>query len=77
MGAPLNVNPIQLDIQDDVSIDHCRKAIEQLFGRLDILINNAGKQEARDQDLYEYMGRMSLTLALLKEPMELKSPSKV
>lgn len=42
MGAPLNVNPIQLDITDDRSIDHGVKAIEQLFGRLDVLINNAG-----------------------------------
>lgn len=41
MGAPLNVNPIQLDIKDDISIDQCYKAIEQHFGRLDILINNA------------------------------------
>lgn len=42
MGAPLNVNPIQLDITDDRSIDHCVKATEQHFGRLDVLINNAG-----------------------------------
>jgi NADP-dependent 3-hydroxy acid dehydrogenase YdfG len=42
MGAPLNVNPIQLDITDDESIEHCYKTIEQMFGRLDILINNAG-----------------------------------
>ncbi|KAK5957771.1 hypothetical protein OHC33_000960 [Knufia fluminis] len=42
MGAPLNVNPIQLDITDDRSIEHCVKAIEQVFGRLDVLINNAG-----------------------------------
>jgi len=42
MGAPMNVNPIQIDITDDKSIDHCVKAIQQLFGRLDVLINNAG-----------------------------------
>jgi len=42
MGAPLNVNPIQLDIVDDESIQHCYLAIEQHFGRLDVLINNAG-----------------------------------
>lgn len=42
MGAPVNVNPIQLDITDDKSIDQAVKAIEQHFGRLDILINNAG-----------------------------------
>lgn len=42
MGAPVNVNPIQLDITDDQSVDHASKAIEQHFGRLDVLINNAG-----------------------------------
>jgi NAD(P)-dependent dehydrogenase (short-subunit alcohol dehydrogenase family) len=42
MGAPMNVNPIQLDITSDKSIELCFKTIEQYFGKLDILINNAG-----------------------------------
>jgi NAD(P)-dependent dehydrogenase (short-subunit alcohol dehydrogenase family) len=42
MGAPRNVNPIQLDITDDDSIEHAYLAIEQHFGKLDVLINNAG-----------------------------------
>lgn len=42
MGAPLNVNPIQLDVTDDASIEHCYLAINQHFGKLDVLINNAG-----------------------------------
>lgn len=42
MGAPANVNPIQLDITDDQSIEQCYLAIEQYFGKLDVLINNAG-----------------------------------
>ncbi|KAI1612516.1 hypothetical protein EDD37DRAFT_310205 [Exophiala viscosa] len=42
MGAPRNVNPIQLDITDDKSIEQCYLAINQHFGKLDILINNAG-----------------------------------
>jgi len=42
MGAPINVNPIQLDITDDESIEHCFLAINQHFGKLDVLINNAG-----------------------------------
>lgn len=42
MGAPANVNPIQIDITNDHSIEMCIKAIEQHFGRLDVLINNAG-----------------------------------
>lgn len=39
MGAPSNVNPIQIDTADDQSIDHGVKAIEQHFGRIDVLIN--------------------------------------
>ncbi|EXJ94854.1 hypothetical protein A1O1_03252 [Capronia coronata CBS 617.96] len=42
MGAPTNVNPIQLDITDDKSIEQCYLAINQHFGKLDVLINNAG-----------------------------------
>ena len=42
MGAPRNVNPIQLDITDDESIEHCFLAIQQNFGKLDVLVNNAG-----------------------------------
>jgi len=42
MGAPRNVNPIQLDITDDESIEHCFLAVEQHFGKLDVLVNNAG-----------------------------------
>ncbi|EXJ60381.1 hypothetical protein A1O7_04533 [Cladophialophora yegresii CBS 114405] len=42
MGAPLNVNPVQLDITDDESIEHCLLAVQQHFGKLDVLINNAG-----------------------------------
>lgn len=41
MGAPQNVNPIQVDLTSDRSIDFAAKAIEQHFGRLDVLINNA------------------------------------
>jgi NAD(P)-dependent dehydrogenase (short-subunit alcohol dehydrogenase family) len=42
LGAPINVNPIQLDIEDDQSIEHAVLAIQQIFGKLDVLINNAG-----------------------------------
>ncbi|KAK5446419.1 hypothetical protein LTS15_009758 [Exophiala xenobiotica] len=56
MGAPRNVNPIQLDITDDQSIEHCYLAIQQHFGRLDVLINNAGtagRQHPADATLRE------------------------
>ena len=42
LGAPENVNPIQLDVTSDESIGACVKAVEQKFGRLDVLVNNAG-----------------------------------
>lgn len=47
LGAPVNVNPIQLDITDDESIEHAYLTIAQMFGKLDILINNAGKLRSR------------------------------
>lgn len=43
IGAPANVNPMQLDITDDESIEHAYLTIAQMFGKLDILINNAGE----------------------------------
>lgn len=42
LGAPINVNPIQLDIEDDESIERAFLAVQQIFGKLDVLINNAG-----------------------------------
>ena len=48
MGAPLNVNPMQLDITDDESIEHAYLTIAQMFGKLDVLIHNAGKVGIRD-----------------------------
>ena len=43
LGAPANINPIQLDVTDDESIEHAYLTIAQMFGKLDILINNAGE----------------------------------
>ena len=42
LGAPLNVNPMQLDVTDDESTQHALLTIRQHFGKLDVLINNAG-----------------------------------
>ncbi len=42
MGAPANVNPMQLDVTDDESIEHAYLTVAQMFGKLDILIHNAG-----------------------------------
>jgi NAD(P)-dependent dehydrogenase (short-subunit alcohol dehydrogenase family) len=38
------VVPIQIDIEDDASIDKLSKDIEAKYGKLDVLVNNAGKQ---------------------------------
>ena len=41
-----NVHPIQLDVTDQTSIDAAAKQIRTEFGRLDILMNNAGISRA-------------------------------
>ncbi|KNG45316.1 NAD(P)-binding protein [Stemphylium lycopersici] len=42
------VSIVQLDANDDSSIENATKTIEQDFGRLDVLINNAGVCPERD-----------------------------
>jgi NAD(P)-dependent dehydrogenase (short-subunit alcohol dehydrogenase family) len=37
-----DVVPIQIDIEDDASIENAFKEIESKYGRLDSLVNNAG-----------------------------------
>ena len=37
------VIPIQIDIEDDASIDAAVKEVESRYGRIDTLLNNAGK----------------------------------
>ena len=43
MGAPMNVNPMQLDVTDDESIEHAYLTVAQMFGKLDVLVHNAGE----------------------------------
>ena len=73
LGAPTNINPIQFDVTDDASINHCFKAIEQHFGRLDVLINNASTA-SRDlsggRDL-ETGGKSSTTATTSMSPAQL------
>jgi NAD(P)-dependent dehydrogenase (short-subunit alcohol dehydrogenase family) len=38
----LKVAPVQLDVTDEQSIEAARRAVEEQFGRLDVLVNNAG-----------------------------------
>jgi NAD(P)-dependent dehydrogenase (short-subunit alcohol dehydrogenase family) len=37
------VVPVQIDIEDDASIQSLRKEVESQYGRLDVLVNNAGQ----------------------------------
>jgi NAD(P)-dependent dehydrogenase (short-subunit alcohol dehydrogenase family) len=37
------VVPIQIDIEDDVSIEKAFKEVESKYGRIDTLVNNAGR----------------------------------
>lgn len=38
-----HIVPVQLDIEDDASIQALSAKVESTYGRLDILVNNAGK----------------------------------
>jgi len=42
MGSPSNVTPVELDITSDASITAAAQHIETTYGKLDVLINNAG-----------------------------------
>lgn len=42
LNHPSNVSPIPLDVTSDASIEACRQTIEEDYGHLDLLINNAG-----------------------------------
>ncbi|KAI9152382.1 Short-chain dehydrogenase/reductase tropE [Paramyrothecium foliicola] len=39
-----NIRPVQIDIQDDKSIDALFNEVKGTYGKLDVLINNAGTQ---------------------------------
>lgn len=43
-----NVVSIQIDIEDDASIENAFKEIESKYGRVDTLINNAGMLQERN-----------------------------
>ena len=42
LPAGISVSPIQLDVTSDTSIAECVDSISKEYGRLDVLINNAG-----------------------------------
>lgn len=74
----------QLDISDESSIERIRTSIDEEFGELDILVNNAAiaykgsdptpfKDQARTTMAINFFGTLSVTKALL--PLLRKSPS--
>ena len=65
---------LDLDLADLESVDHCAQTVRQRFGRLDLLINNAGvmapprqcsRQGHELQFATNHLGHMALTRALL------------
>lgn len=62
------VHPIQLDVTDQASIDAAAEQISKNFGRLDILMNNAGVSRASaDATFEEAMSKNLLTAAPLAD----------
>lgn len=65
-----DVHPIQLDVTDAASIHAAVAQVEQLFGRLDILINNAAISRANGQEsesMQDYIQRSRATLISVDE----------
>lgn len=65
-----DVHPIQLDVTDEASIRAAVAQVEQQFGRLDILVNNAAISRANGQDtetMQDYIGRSRATLIPVEE----------
>lgn len=65
-----DVHPIQLDVTDNASIRAAVTQVEQQFGHLDILINNAAISRANGQEsetLQAYIQRSRATLISVEE----------
>lgn len=65
-----DVHPIQLDVTDEASIRAAAALVEQKFGRLDILINNAAISRANGQHtetMQDYIKRSRATLISVDE----------
>ncbi|KJS15103.1 MAG: dehydrogenase [Hoeflea sp. BRH_c9] len=65
-----DVHPIQLDVTDEASIHAAVAQVEQKFGRLDILINNAAISRANGKEaesMQDYIQRSRATLISVGE----------
>ncbi len=65
-----DVHPIQLDVTDEASIHAAVAQVEQRFGRLDILINNAAISRANgpeSETMHDYIQRSRATLISVDE----------
>lgn len=65
-----DVHPIQLDVTDEASIRAAVARVEQQFGRLDILVNNAAISRANCEEsetMEEYIQRSRATLISVNE----------
>lgn len=65
-----DVHPIQLDVTDEASIRAAVAQVEQQFGRLDILVNNAAISRANGQEgetMRDYVQRSRATLISVDE----------
>lgn len=65
-----DVHPLQLDVTDPASIRAAVAQVEQQFGRLDILINNAAISRANGQEsetMQDYIQRSRATLISVDE----------
>lgn len=71
-----NVEPVQLDVRDDSSVEACVRTVIGEAGRIDALVNNAGYtligaleetsiEEARDLFETNFFGALRLTRAVL------------
>ena len=65
-----DVHPIQLDVTDQASIRAAAAQVEQQFGRLDVLVNNAAISRANGQEtetMQDYIKRSRATLISVDE----------
>ncbi|KAF2804161.1 NAD(P)-binding protein [Mytilinidion resinicola] len=51
LGSPSNVSPLELDITSDASIAAAVSQIKETYGKLDVLVNNAGTAGANFGDV--------------------------